>query len=393
MAANLAFSDVQDALKVMCDDSSIDQAVKNHPHLAMIDREEDFYEYKRKLPCHVGNPQGVSTSFATAQTNATSQKPYTFELTKVSLYAAPQIGGEAVEAAQSGNIATFLKDTANIVDRVKETMIGHIGMSGFRSAAGVVGRNSSGTASPITLTFPEDTHCLEIGMIITASPNADMSSPRTGTGTITAIARDTGIVTFSGTITSLAATDYIAVSGLTAGASGLPGWAPSSAPGATTFFGIDRTAHERLAGRRVDCTTTGPEECWGKVNAVVQTMAVKPDVFFLNPMDLAGFETAVAGQKVVDGIKGRKYDFGFDYLLAYGRKLVGDPDCPRGYAFGVPLDHWKMYSAGPAPKVLDADGNVLLRLATADDYEARVGARYNFGTVTPFGLISVALPT
>ena len=49
-------------------------------------------------------------------------------------------------------------------------------------------------------------------------------------GTITAIDRDAGTVTFSGTITSLAATDYIAVSGQTAVASGLAAWAPSSAP-------------------------------------------------------------------------------------------------------------------------------------------------------------------
>ena len=43
--------------------------------------------------------------------------------------------------------------------------------------------------------------------------------------------------------------------------------------------------------------------------------------------------------------------------------------------------------------MLVADGNVLLRISNADDYEARIGARFNFGTKAPYALITATLPT
>lgn len=290
----------------------------------------------------------------------------------------------------SGGAEMFLKQTANIVDAAKAEVMNAMGRNVYRASAGVFSQVSSGTSSPITVDFPQDLYEIEVGMIIAASANADMSSPRSGTGTITAVDKDAGTITYSGTITSLAVDDYLAVSGQTAVASGLLGWSPSSAPSATTFFGVDRTTSPYLAGRRINASQMAPEEVWAKINAEITGMAERPDVFFCNPVDLANFEVGISGQRQITG---RKYDFGFDALTVYGRDLVADPDCPRGYAFGVPLDTWKVYSLGPAPKVLDVDGNVLLRISNADDYEARVGARFQFGTKAPYALITATLPS
>lgn len=391
MAATLAYTDVDDALRVMYADNDIDQALRAHPHLAMVARDETFADPTLRIPVKVVNPLGVATTLSVAQTNAAAGIPYAFNLTRVSLFAAPKIAGELVEAAKVGGAEKFLRQAANIIDGAKDSVTQAMGASGYRSSGGALARNSSGTSSPITLTYPEDTFPLEVGMVIAASANADMSSARSGTGTITAINRDTGAVTFSGTITDLAATDYIAVSGQTAVASGLGAWAPASAPASTAFFGVDRTVNDRLAGRRVDCSTCAVEETFARVNAVVTTLPIQPDVFFINPQDLANFETALSSQRSI--VNSRKYDMGFEALTAYGVKIISDGDCPRGTAFGVPLDHWKLYSLDAAPKVLNADGNMMLRISNADDYEARVGARYNFGSDAPNAIINVTLPT
>jgi hypothetical protein len=198
-------------------------------------------------------------------------------------------------------------------------------------------------------------------------------------------------LTYTGTITLLGVGDFLAISGLTAVASGLLSWSPPTPPTATPFFGVNRTVSPYLAGRRVNASQMAPEEVWARVNAEIQGMEVVPDAFFLNPTDHALFEVGVSGQKSI--VNSRKYDFGFESLQAYGRDLIADPDCPRGYAFGVPLDWYKAYTLGPAPKVLDSDGNILLRISNADDYEARLGCRFQYGTKAPYGLMTVVLPT
>jgi hypothetical protein len=390
MAATLAFSDVQAALRIMYDDSDVDQTLKTHPLLAMLDREENFHDQTCRLPVKLGNPQGVATTLAVAQSQALATAPTAFDLTKVNLYHTPKIAGELVEAAASGGAERFLKDTANIIDAAKAEVMNAMGRNAYRALAGVFSQVSAGTSSPVTVTYPQDLYEIEVNQTIVFSPNADMSSPRSTVAVVTAVDKDAGTITYSGTVTALAVGDYIAVSGQTAVASGLLGWSPTSAPASTSFFGVNRTTSPYLAGRRINASQMAPEEVWAKVNAEIIGMAERPDCFFINPTDLANFEVGISGQRQ---IQSRKYDFGFDALTMYGRDIIPDPDCPRGYAFGVPLDTFKLYSLGAAPKVLDSDGNVLLRISNADDYEARVGARFQFGTKAPYALMTITLPT
>lgn len=386
MAANLSMSDVQSSLRVLYDDSTADQTLKIHKLLAWMDRDEDFNEYNFRLPVKVANPTGTATSYTTAAANATAAVPYAFNLVKTELHNYPQINNELIEGAKRSP-DKFFKSITNIIDGAKEDVLSHMGRGVYRATAGVFSQVRSATSSPITVTYPQDLYSIEAGMIITASQNADMSSPRSGTGVVTYVDRDAGTLTYTGTITSLAVGDYLAVSGITATASGLLGWSPTSAPGSTAFFGLDRTASSYLAGRRVDCSLMGPEEVWTRVNAEMLGMSEKPVAFFCNPQDAASFEVGMAGQKQVTG---RKYEFGFDALSVYGNDLISDPDCPRGYAFGVP-ETWKIYSLGPAPKTLDTDGNVL-RVGAGDFCQARIISRWQCGTTTPNAIMTITLP-
>jgi hypothetical protein len=392
MATSLTLSDIEVALREGYEDTGLDLLAKEHPLLGMIDSKTDFNEKKTRIPIKYGNPQGASPTFATAQTNAYAAKADAFELTRKNIYQVANIDGELIEQAAAGKGEEFLEEICGILDSSMVEVTKRIALSAYRSGGGAIGTVGSGTSSPITMANIEEVDALEIGMVIVANDTNDATTPRSGSGVITAINYDTGVVTYTGTITSLAVGDYIAIQGFQgAGADGLEGWCPESAPGATEFYGVDRSTNSRLGGTRMDCSTMTPEEVFARANARGARLVKKPDVWMVHPTDLANMEINLASQKTV--VDSRSYDFGFEALMAYGAKVVPDSDCQRGVMWGVPLDHFGVKSLGALPKILNADGNNLLRAASSDAYEGRVGGRYNFWSDAPGLIMRVKLPT
>jgi hypothetical protein len=391
MASSLTYSDIQVALREGYQDTSEDVLVKKHPLLATIDRNRKFIEPKIRVPIKYARGVGGAPSFTTAQTNKTAAKVDAFEVTRVNYHQPADIDGEAVEAAALGKGEEFLQLVTDLIDDHQEQVTNHIALTAYRTSGGAIGTVGSGTSSPITMANIEEVDALEVGMIIKANDGNDATSMRSGTGTITAIDYNTGVVTYTGTITSLAVADYIFVEGHAgAVASGLEAWCPESAPGATEFFGVDRSTNSRLGGTRLDCSTYTPEEVFARVNARASRLAKKPDAYFVHPTDLANMEVNLSSQKSI--VDSREYDFGFEALSAYGTPVIADTDCQRGVMWGVNFDHFTFASMGDAPKVLDSDGNMMLRKSTSDDYEVRIGARYQFYSDAPLFLLRAKLP-
>jgi hypothetical protein len=59
--------------------------------------------------------------------------------------------------------------------------------------------------------------------------------------------------------------------------------------------------------------------------------------------------------------------------------------------WGVNFKHFGKVSIGKAPKIIDADELLTLRMPTADAYEARFVARYNFYSDAPTTIVRVKL--
>lgn len=392
MATSLSFSDISTALNEAYQGGSTDDLLaKDHPLVGLIQRKRDLAESQYRVPVKYLNPQGSSPVFATAQTNASASKATAFVVTPVNVYSVATVDGRLIEQAQMGNAHRFLKELCDNVDGTMTETANRIAFAAYRSDGGAIGTVGSGTSSPITMLYPEQTDGLEIGMTISANDTNDATSMRSGTGVITAIDRDAGTVTYTGTITSLAVGDFIFISSFEgASMSGLNAWCPATAPGAGAFFGVDRTASPVLGGTRVDASAMGPEETFARANARAARNAVKPDVWFVNPSDLATLEISLSSAKSM--LESDEYKFGYETLTAPGgKKIIADSDCPRGEMWGVPLKHFGLVSIGDAPKLLDSDGNKLLRAAAADTYEVRVGARLNGFSDYPMGLVRVAL--
>jgi hypothetical protein len=71
--------------------------------------------------------------------------------------------------------------------------------------------------------------------------------------------------------------------------------------------------------------------------------------------------------------------------------IVADINCEYNVAWGMEWDTWKLYSIGMAPRLLDDDDNRVLRQASADGYEVRVGAYLNLGCSKPGNNIRISL--
>jgi hypothetical protein len=199
-------------------------------------------------------------------------------------------------------------------------------------------------------------------------------------------------VTYTGTITGLALNDYIFIQGFAgASVSGLEDWCPPQPPTSTPFFGVDRSLNSRLGGTRLDASQFTPEEVFARANARAARLPRTPDVWFMHPTDVANMEISLSTAKMVP-IESRTYNFGYEAFSAYGTKVLSDADCPRGVMWGVCTDHVEMMSIGDAPKPLNADGNEILRAASADSYEGRVGARWQINTDAPLLLMRVTIP-
>ena len=88
-------------------------------------------------------------------------------------------------------------------------------------------------------------------------------------------------------------------------------------------------------------------------------------------------------------------DIGFRGIMINGPrgpiKVVPDQNCKSDIAYMLQLDMWKLYSLGPAPQILDLDGNKMLREASADAYEVRVGYYAQLGCRAPGFNCRVAL--
>lgn len=348
---------------------------QNQPLYALVPKMTGFGGANAVITVQYGDTQGRSSAFATAQANKGNLNSKAFTVTRAKDYALASVDGEVIDASQ-GNDKALASAWDREVSSALHALKRSIGQSLYGDGTGAVGQSNS-TASPMTLLQIRDIVNFEVGDQINASPNADLSSPRTGTGTITAINRGTGVITYTGTITSLAASDYIYKAGDgNAKMKGLKAWIPTAAPSATTFFGVDRTADTtRLAGLPLDVSAMSPSE--GLLYAANQLgiQGASPSHMFCHFDQYTNIQHDLGAKVMYEEL--RVGEIGFEAIRINGPtgpiKVIPDLNCPYGFAWMLQLDTWELMSLGAMPKFLDFDGLKMLRESTSDAYEVRVG--------------------
>ena len=364
----------------------------DNPLLAMLSKMEQFGGKNLPIPIIYGNPQGRSATFATAQANKTNSQLKDFVLTRDRDYSLASIDNETMEASK-GNANAFLEAATVEIDGAIQSITRSLAISLFGTGSGTIGQvdNAAFAGTTIDLVDDEDVTNFEVGQVLKVSATDGGGSVRAGSLTVVGVDRDLGTVetdvALSTGIAAIAQNDFISIEGdYDAKVKGLRAWIPDAAPTATAFFGVDRTADAtRLGGIRFDGSALPIEEALISAASRVAREGGKPDVCFLSYSKFADLEKALGAK--VQYIEHKVGEIGFRGMLIHGPRgpirVVPDQNCPADRAFMLQMNVWKLYSLGKAPQILDSDGLKMLREASSDAVEVRVGYYAQLGCRAP----------
>lgn len=355
---------------------------KDNPFFAMVEKDENFTGENMKCPVEYGGPQGRSASFSKAQANADNSKRKAFLLTRVADYGVAVIANEAIKAARD-NKGSFIRTLESEMNNMLFSLKRSLATALYRNGSGSIGRldAASGVTTEITLAERRDHTNFEEGMVLQLSTADGGGSVKTGTApVITDINRGDGKLTVSPSMAGLTAVgavnDYIFMDGdYDAKISGLDAWIPTSAPGATSFFGVDRTADtERLGGVRITGGGGPIDEVLIDAMEEMGSYGAAPEYFFMNFKEWGSVSKTLEGKVQIVSVKVDGL-VGFQGLRVQGPTgavdIIPDNNCPAGRGYLLQMNTWKLHSLGPAPHIFDADGLTSLRQASADGVEVR----------------------
>lgn len=365
-----------------------DIALREHPLLAALAKKGGFNGVDFNYSVQYGNPQGISGTFADAQSGESSQKGVQFAAQRKKKYGIGVIDGESM-AASMGNEGAFVELVTNSFDSTLSEHGDSLGFEIYRDGNGIRGQRASISTNTVTLVVADDARNFKVGMTVGASPNADGSSARTGNTTVAAVDEDAGTVTLTSAaaITSFANSDYLFRKGdPTTCIEGLEAINPLTAPSATLFRGVDRTADvRRLSGVRVNDTAATILENAGLVAVKISQVGKRADCCYLNPIRFWQVARELNAKVEYDG--GGTADYAFQYIVVHTPagtiKVYSDPDCPtnRGRVLNMASNYIKHLME--FPHVIEDDGNPQLRSSTADSVEFRTRSMANLIQTIP----------
>jgi hypothetical protein len=395
--ASATVTSLDGVLKVFYDDFKVKTLQYGESTvLGMLPRMTKFGGKNLPIPIVYNTPQGRGVTVSQAQTVASPSKNTDFVLTRVSDYGVVTISNEALEASEMGDKAAFVSARVTEIDGIMTQLVRSLSTALFGTGSGSIGNVGSISTVDLTLSDIEQVVNFDVGMEITGS-SADASGARVGSATITAINYDTGVLTtdanWTTQITSLTAGDFLQCQGdLANKLTGFGGWIPSSAPGATAFFGVDRSVNpSRLGGIRVPASVVPAslaiEEKVLRSVARVGREGSKPDLFVCNHAKFADLQASLGSRVVYGEVKSHDGDFGFRSIqITSGTNtvdIVADPYCPSNVGYILQKDTWKLYSLGDVPRFENSDGLMMLRQATSDGVEVRCKYYAQLGCVAP----------
>lgn len=401
--AGLSSSDLAQVLKIIYPKGvPLIEMYKKCPTLALMPKNTEWAGISTKFPLIWGAPQGASADLATAIANKSASKHAGFDVTCVDDYAVWGITGKAI--AQSRNDqGAFVRYLKVEMDGAMETLKRSAHHSLFRNGGGALGQisaTSTVASQTITLANKYDVVFFEVGQVLVSSAtDGTTGSARTGgTGqTVSAIDRTTGTITgtqdWNVAITGCLAGDYLFRDGdFGLKMLGLDAWLPQNAPGATSFYGVNRSLDTvRLGGTRLPTTSADKpiDETLLDLLDEVDTNGGSTDVIVLHNKQWTSLEKrmlskVIYSEKVVD-IGTAK--LGFRSIVLKGPSgdvnVIADRNTLIDTAFALQLDTWELGSMGEQFLMLDDDGLPFLRTSQSDEIEGRLVSRPGLACKAP----------
>lgn len=357
-------------------------------------------------PIQYADPGGGSSNFTTANAYTDNESQYAaFQVTRKKHYRIVKVDNETIEATATGNVDAF-EPAFDEFDKAMRAEGNYLNFRFFRGADGSIGRmtNSSFATTIMTLDDPAGCWGVRRNDVLKLSADAGVT-PKSGTVKVASVQRRAGTITLTGNISagvaSAAQNDYVALDGdFTLAASGLADWDPDSAPGATAFYGVNRTTDDQLGGLRIDATDGRPvHEAMVDAVSTLDEYGADPDVCFANPRALATLTKQLDGKWVImkgQGYGGLEADIGYRgwQVTIEGHEVTvfSDRCCQVKRLWVTQLDTWTLFSAGMAPNFITKRAGSIIKISeTADAYESRVGEYYNYSNKAPSYTCNVQL--
>lgn len=389
--ASLSATDIAAILKEIYPDGLPKSVMyKNSPFLAALPKDtEAAYSKQIQVPVRWGNPQGASADFGTARNSgnfAQASSYSAFSVTTKNYYGSAAIDGEAIDKSKRDR-GSFVRALEKEISGAQYTMKRALTAYVFGNGGAALGRvaTSGITTTVLTLANPSDVVWFEKGALIGLSSADGTSGSLRGSpsyATLSAVDRSAGTLTatanWTATIAGATDGDYLFKKGdFGAAISGYEAWVPRSAPGATAFFGVDRTPDTRLSGVRKDVSDRPIEEGLLDAAELLAREGSAVDFAVMHTTAFANLQKALGSKVIYDTMEA--FDdarIGFKVISFMGPagpiKVMADPNAPVGRLLMGQLDTWTLYTMGDMVRMLDNDGLPYLRQVTADGIEIQL---------------------
>lgn len=385
-----------------------DVAMKKHVFLSDVQKKGGFVGDVMPTPIAYGHPQGRSRTFSTAQSRASASKFKKFNVTRVHDYGVVTVDSELMLASKGAGLGAFAEARKFEVDAMLAEVGDSLSRSLCRDSKGLLAKIATGGVSGQVLTLEDigSARHFSEGMVFGAvlTPYGTPTQ-RSGVGTVSVVDRALGKITFTGTITSVTAGDYLFADGDYSSSdddqsiSGLAGWIPFTAPtSGDSFFGVDRSADPtRLAGQRLDNASAPIHENIMLLAEEIQAAGGTPTRAYINHRQVTNLIWEMGSKVQYAGGNDSQKLMTRGVLVPYSGGWVevrGEPDLPRDRGYVLDMDVCELRYLGPGmPHLVDDDGNMAVRAAADDGIEVRGRYYGNFRIVAPArcGVFSLSL--
>lgn len=345
------------------------------------------------VPIMARLPQGVGGTFADASGNATNPTHYKWNITAGDYFGVVELGDKVLEASRS-NPGAFMDNKTSEIDGLYEQMAEMLSIHAWGNGGGAIGQRASAATNDITLVNTIDAQNFEVGMTVVASSadgTGSSDSLRTGSTTVTAVNRATGVITLASAagINSFGDLDYIFRDGDFNGDTGVIVMrgiqafltatdVPPALWGVTAANRL--TDPQRFAGCRVVAQSLSGKATDERIKILLAQMtgrfkAKMPTAGFLNPEDFQVLETLMA-TKGTRPLQDESTKFGYtkiDIMASGGRiPIYTDRHCPIGVFVALRMEDWWISSMGELMHPQNRDGFEMLRRDAATDYQFRL---------------------
>lgn len=397
-------------------------AYTNRPATALIRKdtgwsgEDDGF----KIPVAYDDVQTRSASYAVITANRGQTSTVRFSLGRKRNYSSVQISRETMKAADKDRLA-FMKARRSQIDSMINNMANDVEHALFRDGTGVIGRVSSVSSTTVTLLDAKDVRFFSVNkkcQFLAGSTAAYSASEAIGNllesglvGTVTAVDRSAGTVTFDQVTTTpaLGQYDYIVAYGdaykFTDATStvdtykkirGFSAWLknPADSDWGTAFNGVNRSVDkEKLGGIYYDAAAASVDTEVALINAgaLANAAGANPDVVFLHPLRVALLAQLMDGHGASrtdrTRMQSEKGKISFKSIVlntgAGEVDVISAPACPYNEGFMLQLDTWVLASLDEVPHLVLDDGGAARADSTYDALNIEVAAYCDLGCTAP----------